>query len=436
MPRIGLVNGARVPQLVNRGAAGLLHKVDDADVELPPLPESGRADNVRCQGVVLPLDRLRPDPNNCRLHGDRNMHAIKGSLILFGQCSPLTVRADNMMIAAGNGRWRAMKELGWTKAAVSIIPMTDTEFAAYSLADNRTAELASWNLETMKRMEALVSGGGGHMLGWTDEEIMALRRRGERASNPDVAYPKPSEPVSRPGDLWLLGRHRLLCGDATDGADVARLLGGRRPGLCVTDPPYGVDYDPIWRGQMAGRPTNALGLVTGDMVMDWTPAFRLVPSQVIYCWHACWFTGEVAGHLRDCGFVIRYQIIWGKTRINFGRGHYHWQHEPCWYAVRPGGTARWCGGRKESTLWTVAPNLRSETGHCAQKPVECMARPIANHDFAEVYDPFVGSGTTLIAAEQAGRRCFAMDLDPGYVDVCVERWQEFTGQKAKRKPPA
>ncbi len=212
-----------------------------------------------------------------------------------------------------------------------------------------------------------------------------------------------------------------------------RLLGGSIPFLMVTDPPYGVNYDPEWRNQAGLCETERTGTVTNDDRVDWTAAYQLFPGTVAYVWHAGRYAAEFTTHLHHVGLQIRAQIIWRKPRFAISRGAYHWAHEPCWYSVREGSSSKWCGDRSQSTVWDIEACADDEaTRHGTQKPVECMGRPIRNHGTREdsVYDPFVGSGTTLIAAERLQRTCFAMELDPGYVDVVVRRWEKATGEQA------
>jgi DNA modification methylase len=201
----------------------------------------------------------------------------------------------------------------------------------------------------------------------------------------------------------------------------------------VTDPPYGVEYDPAWRQRagIAGAGT-ATGKVLNDDQADWREAWALFPGDVAYVWHAGLFAGTVADSLAACDFVLRSQIIWAKSQMVMSRGDYHWHHEPCWYAVRKGKTGHYAGDRKQTTLWQIPKPAKSETGHGTQKPVECMRRPIENNSSPgqAVYEPFSGSGTTLIAAEMTGRSCHAIELNPAYVDVAVLRWQAFAGQQA------
>jgi len=231
------------------------------------------------------------------------------------------------------------------------------------------------------------------------------------------------------GQGWTIrcaGSHRLLCGDATSEQDVGRLLDGARPQLMVTDPPYGVNYNPRWRSDsdapsMRGGKTRRKGTVANDHLADWTDAWKLSPASVAYVWHASVFAATVAVNLQSAQFDIRAQIVWRKPTLVISRGHYHYQHEPCWYAVRRGKSASWIGDRKQSTVWDVPLKDDEEAGgHGTQKPTQCMLRPIANHR-GNVLDPFVGSGTTIVAAERLKRGCFAMEIDPTYCAVVLER---------------
>jgi DNA modification methylase len=248
----------------------------------------------------------------------------------------------------------------------------------------------------------------------------------------------PEHVVTRAGDLWTLGTHRVLCGDATSAAGVACLFGSASPALMVTDPPYGVEYDPGWRDRAGLGKTRQSGAVANDDKVDWTAAYKLFPGDVAYVWHAGVHGSAVAAGLEAAGFRIRAQIIWAKQHFALSRGDYHWQHEPCWYAVREGKSSRWSGNRAQSTLWQVTNlnpfggSTEKATGHGTQKPVEVMRRPIANNSVrgAIVYDPFLGSGTTLIAAETTDRSCYGLEIDPAYVDVIVRRWQQLTGKSA------
>lgn len=265
--------------------------------------------------------------------------------------------------------------------------------------------------------------------------------------DPDDVPEFEEETQIKRGDLFVLGDHRLLCGDATKAEDVAQLLAGAEPRLLVTDPPYGVQLDPTWRDGVYNKlGPGALPYMTeghgnrtlsNDTIADWSPVYALVPSiEVAYVWHAGVFACEVGDGLKSIGFEIRSQIIWVKTMFAMGRGAYQWQHEPCWFAVRKGKTADWIGDHKLSTTWELASpksimggSTEDKFDHPAQKPIECMQRPLEHHR-GDVYEPFLGSGTTLIAAERLGRRCYAMEIDPRYVAVAIKRWETFTGRTA------
>jgi DNA modification methylase len=204
-----------------------------------------------------------------------------------------------------------------------------------------------------------------------------------------------------------------------------------KPTLLVTDQPYGVQYDPEWRKRAGVNNSNRMGKVRNDDRSDWREAWALFPGDVAYVWHGALHASTVSDSLESCGFEIRSQIVWAKPSLVMGRGHYHWQHEPCWYAVR--GTGHWNGDRKQSTLWHIENrNQDAETVHSTQKPVECMRRPIANNSSPgqAIYEPFSGSGTTIIACEKEARIALAIELEPAYMDVAVIRWQNFTGKQA------
>jgi DNA modification methylase len=233
--------------------------------------------------------------------------------------------------------------------------------------------------------------------------------------------------------VWILGKHRIVCGDCTDQGTVDKALNGVKPHLMVTDPPYGVEYNPAWRAEAGVNKNKAkMGKVLNDDRADWREAWALFPGDVAYVWHASLFTREVLDSLEACGFKHRSMIIWSKDRFTLGRGDYHWQHEPAWYVVKDGKTGHYAGGRSQSTVWTIPARDDKGVGHGTQKPVECMKRPIENNSSPgqAVYEPFSGSGTTIIAGEMTGRCVHAIELNPAYVDVAVKRWQDFTGKQA------
>ena len=387
-----------------------------------------------------PLARLQPYAKNAKVHGADQVAKIAASMAEFGWTVPCLVAEDGELIA-GHGRVLAAAQLGLSEAPVIVLGhLTEAQRRAYRLADNKLTELGTWDeaLLSAELRDLLADDYDLSLVGFSDGELDALLAGGTpldgvgRESEDEIPE-APEDPVTRPGDLWILGDHRLLCGDATVASDVERLLGPVKPLLMVTDPPYGVHYDPTWRNKAGAAVTNRTGKVLNDDRADWREAWALFPGDVAYVWHGALHAAVVAESLEAAGFNIRSQIIWAKDRLVLSRGDYHWQHEPCWYAVRKTGKGHWAGDRKQTTLWQIAHRDQdAETVHGTQKPVECMRRPILNNSSPgqAVYDPFMGSGTTLIAAETTGRICHGIELNPAYVDVAVDRWQQFTGEAA------
>ena len=382
-----------------------------------------------------PVGDLIPYARNARTHSEAQVALIAGSIREFGFTNPVLVDGGNGIIA-GHGRLMAAQKLGLvTVPVIELAHLSEAQKRAYILADNRLAEQAGWDSDLLAlELGDLRDLGVDVMeLGFEAGEIDALFRAAEADPREEVVPEVPDVPVSRPGDLWLLGPHRLLCGDATDAGAVERLLGGVVPHLMITDPPYGVDYDPAWRNAAGLSETRRTGKVLNDHRADWREAWAHFPGDVAYVWHGALHATTVAESLVATGFAIRSQIIWAKERLVLSRGDYHWQHEPCWYAVRTKAKGHWSGDRKQTTLWQIpSRDQDAATIHGTQKPVECMRRPILNNSSPgqAVYEPFSGSGTSIIAAETTGRCCHAVELDPAYVDVAVLRWQAFTGEAA------
>jgi len=399
-------------------------------------------DNLRIE--KRPVEALLPYARNARTHSDAQVAQIAASMVEFGWTNPVLVDGANGIIA-GHGRVMAARKLGLEMIPViELAHLSETQKRAYILADNKIALNAGWDEEMLRvELDALREADFNLAItGFDAEELKAFFD-----CEPDAAGCEPSErdedvpevqdeAVSVPGDVWLLGAHRLMCGDATAATDVEKLLSGAAPHLMVTDPPYGVEYDPEWRNEAGISNTGRTGRVLNDDRADWREAWSLFPGDVAYVWHAGLFAATVQASLEACDFVVRSQIIWAKPKLVLSRGHYHWQHEPCWYAVRKGATGHWEGGRDKTTLWSIdAREEDSKTAHGTQKPLLCMLLPVLNNSVKgdAVYEPFSGSGTTLIACEKSGRVCLAMELNPAYVDVTVRRWQNFTGMKAARE---
>jgi DNA modification methylase len=397
---------------------------------------------------------LTRDPRNARTHSAEQIEQIAASIRKFGWTSPALIVGS--IIYAGNGRHEAAEliyslgerihiapgaERGGAVLPEGTMPVIDCtgwsedERRAYALSDNQLALNAGWDEDRLRQELAALTANSFEIaiIGFDSKALDALFKGGEQEADPEEVPDVEPVAVSRPGDLWILGNHRIVCGSSTDAETVAALLGDDQPHLMVTDPPYGVNYDASWREEARiNRKGAATGKVLNDDNADWREAWALFKGDVAYIWHAGAHTHTVADSLIATGFEMRSQIIWAKQQMVMSRGDYHWQHEPCWYAVRKGRPGHYDGGRKQTTIWSIDKPHRSETGHSTQKPVECMQRPMENNskrgDF--VYEPFSGSGTSIIAGEISDRRVLAVELSPQYVDLAVRRWEQFTHREA------
>lgn len=391
----------------------------------------------------VPIDQVKPYERNPRNNAGA-IEKVASSLREFGWQQPIVVDKEFVVIA-GHTRLAAAKSLGMDHVPVLVASdLSPEQVKAFRITDNRVGEEAEWNFDLLKlELEELRLGEFDlSLIGFDTAELAGIMLTTEGESDPETVPDAPVVPVTMRGDVWLLGRHRLVCGDSTDADDVAAALDGAKPHLMVTDPPYGVEYDADWRNRAARNSpgmgnrhigAGAVGKVSNDDRADWTDAWKLSPCDVAYVWHAGRHASEVQNSIEAAGFEIRCQIIWAKQQFAIGRGDYHWKHEPCWYAVRKGKPGHWAGDRKQTTVWEIDKPQKSETGHSTQKPIECMRRPIENNSKPgdAVYEPFSGSGTTIIAAEMTGRICHALELSPEYCDVAVKRWQDFTKKKAR-----
>ena len=402
-----------------------------------------------------PIDRPKDYPKNARKWSGQAIEKVASSIDEFGWRQPVVVDANDVIVI-GHLRRAAGRFLGLTEVPVHVAKdLTPAQIRGLRLADNRTNQEASWD-EELLAVELAELNDLDFDLGLTGfdvHELDSLLRDPMDDEKANQAPPLPDVAATKPGDLWLCGGHRLLCGDATSAQDVARLLAERKPRLMVTDPPYGISLDSEWRDRarlnscgpaepsylkkrVAGHTETS---ISGDTRADWSEAFEHVPSlEIIYQWHASVHSSVVLAGLLRLDFLYPQQIIWNKGRTVLTRTHYWYQHEPCWYVRKK--NAPWFGKAGEnSTIWdSPSPKFimggsdETKHDHPTQKPVELMRRPILNHTKrAElVYDPFLGSGTTLAAAELTERICCGIELDPKYVDVIVERWQQLSDQDA------
>jgi DNA modification methylase len=381
---------------------------------------------------TVAITSLRLDPNNARKHDDKNLAAIKGSLSRFGQQKPLVVTADGTVVA-GNGTLEAAKALGWDEIAVVRSALPEQDLTAFALADNRSAELAAWDNEILtKTLRALEDDGFPIAdIGFDDFDLSAPPPEG--LTDPD-AVPENVETRCKPGDLWILGNHRLLCGDSTNVQHVERLMGGEKADMLFTDPPYGVNYE---GGHFHSGDVNVVRkrekLAADDTAAIYSEVIPLVPQFVdgpCYTWFAGTKPLELYSAVAQVGHVHAL-IIWHKINATYAamNAQYKQRHEPCLYWKPKGSTLRWIGPSNECTLWEMKRDGRNDL-HPTQKPVELAERAINNHTAKTCLDLFLGSGSTLIACEKTNRRCFGMEIDAKYCDVVLSRWEQFTGKKA------
>jgi DNA modification methylase len=411
----------------------------------------------------VPIDQLRPDPANPRRISEEELDALERSIRQFGFVEPVLARREDATVIGGHQRLLAARRLGLTSVPVIWLDLSAEQARLLGLALNKIS--GSWDDALLARLLADLQATPDldlSLSGFGEDEIKDLlrsletREKREQVESFDLdeALAEATRvPRAKPGDLWLLGDHRLLCGDSTNPDVVARLLDGAEPKLLATDPPYGVSLDGSWRD----RVYNALGpaektymrgkgarntTMSGDTRVDWSEAFELVPSLAVgYIWHAGVHAAEVAAGLERIGFEIVAQVIWDKGLFAMGRSWYHWSHEPCWVVRKKGAKVRFLGTRDQATIWhapspkmIMAGSNEPRLDHPTQKPLVLFETPIRNHlkGGEALYEPFCGSGTALIAAERCGVRAYALEIDPIYVDVALARWQRFSGSTAER----
>jgi DNA modification methylase len=386
------------------------------------------------------INSLKLWDKNPRSIKENRFNELKKSITELGFNDVLKITEDGTVIG-GNMRLRALQELGWTDVPVVVTTAkTDAEILRIALRDNeefgyyeeeQVAELALAYLDPLELETFELHLGKPTKLNLLTDKF-----------GPEIEEDEPPEVdesnvVSKLGEIYQLGRHRLMCGDSTNSDDVDMLYANNQPILMVTDPPYGVELDQSWRDKALGDKALGKGnknIVSNDDRADWTEAWGLAKTDVAYVWHASSFADVVAQSLRSVGYDIVQQIIWNKSIMVMGRSDYHFKHEPCWYAVKHGRPHNWQGDRKQTTVWEAkSPNHimagsdEDKTAHPTQKPVSIMARPVKNNSKQGdlVYDPFLGSGSTLIACERTGRICYGMELDPKYCDVIRKRYTKL-----------
>jgi DNA modification methylase len=427
-------------------------------------------------------DQLLANPANWRVHPKAQQDALAGALDQVGWVQQVLVNRRSGFVVDGHARVALALSRGEPTVPVLYVDLEPEEEALVLATLDPISAMAGRDEEKLRSLLAEITVDDAGLLALLGD----LKGNDPKAglTDPDEVPEPPAEPYVKPGELWRLGDHRILCGDATNAEDVAQLLDGAAPTLLATDPPYGVQLDQTWRDGVYNGPRKRVkgwGVVAGaekpymmrdapdgqpededgprprrghhtaghrntsismDTRADWSEAFALVPSlQVGYVWYASVHTLEVLQGLLAIGFEVASQIIWDKGLFSVGRSWYHWAHEPCVVVRKPGVPNLFIGERDQATIWRAPSPKRIGGGskehkedHPTQKPVLLSEIPIRNHlrPGEAVYEPFSGSGTTLVAAETLGRRCYAMELDPKYVQVAIERWRNFTGRVAER----
>jgi DNA modification methylase len=390
-----------------------------------------------------PLTALHLDPRNPRQHDKRQISQIAKSIQSFGFNVPILVDKDNKILA-GHGRYLASQKLGLSEVpTIQLEHLTEAQARAFAIADNRLTDTSVWNdrllAEQLCELSKVDLSFDIEAIGFTLDEI-ELRIEGlEIDSGPDKddnlpELPK-APPINKPGDLWQLGPHRLLCGDSTIPADVERLMNGQMAAMCFTDPPYNVDYANTLKDKERGtdRPilNDDLGEAFGAFLLAVCINIIAVTFGAIYI---CMSSSEL--HTLYTAFtkasgVWSTFIIWIKQTFTLGRADYQRQYEPILYGRSPSGKRHWCGARDQGDVWFFDKPVKNDL-HPTMKPIKLVMRALRNSSErgSIVFDPFLGSGTTLIAAERTGRVCYGIELDPAYADCCVRRWQEHTGEQA------
>jgi DNA modification methylase len=389
---------------------------------------------------MVAVDALIPYARNARTHSDTQVAQIAASIAEFGWTNPILIDGERGLIA-GHGRLLAARKLELQEVpAIELAHLTPEQKKAYILADNKLAENAGWDAELLKLELAELKAADFDMelMGFSNKELdefLGMDEEGGGLTEDDAIPETPVDPVSMPGDLWILGNHRLLCGDSTVLADVEHLMGGQLADMAFTDPPYNVDYGNSAKDKIRGKDRRILNDALGDgfykFLYDACLNLLLVTKGACY---VCMSSSELHTLQKawlDAGGKWSTFVIWAKNTFTLGRADYQRQYEPILYGWKQGSEHFWCGDRDQSDIWNYN-KPRVNDLHPTMKPVELVERAIKNSSKSRdiVLDLFGGSGTTMIACEKTSRYARLMELDPKFVDVIVKRWEDYTGQKA------
>jgi DNA modification methylase len=391
---------------------------------------------------LLLVSSLIPYARNSRTHSDEQVTQIAASIREFGFTNPVLIDANGTIIA-GHGRVLAAKKLGLIEVpCLRLGHLTPSQIRAYVIADNKIALNAGWDDEMLKAelLTLQEEGFNTDLTGFSDDELNALLtvETVEGETDPDEVPEPPVEPITKLGDIWILGNHRLMCGDSTSIDSVNRLMGGEHANLLLTDPPYNVAYE--------GKTEDALTIQNDSMGNESFAQFLrdaystadtvMKEGAVFYIWHAPSEVYNFSKAVFEVGWKLRQCLIWNKNALILGRQDYHWKHEPCLYGWKEGAAHYWGSDRTQTTVLDFNKPRRNGE-HPTMKPVELFEYQIKNSSkpLDVVLDLFGGSGTTAIACEKTGRKARLMELDPKYCDVIVKRWEDFTGKKARLEKP-
>lgn len=385
--------------------------------------------------VYLDPHELTPYEHNTRKHTPEDIDQIKESIEANGFNDPIGIWGEKNLIVEGHGRQIAALEMGLDKVpCIRLDHLTETQRRDYAIRHNRTAELSGWDFGKLEEEIAALEIEGVDLSG-LKFELDGLNGGGIAESNivEDEPPEPPEAPIAKRGDIWQLGRHRLMCGDSTMVEDVQKLMDGQLADLLLTDPPYNVDYEGKTKDKLKIENDKQNDENFRQFLTDaFTAANNVMkPGAVFYIWHADREGYNFRGACKDAGWTVRQCLIWNKNAMVMGRQDYQWKHEPCLYGWKDGAGHLWASDRKQTTVIDYEKPQRNDI-HPTMKPVGLFDYQIKNNTKGGdiVLDLFGGSGTTVIACEQNGRTCYTMELDPRYVDAIVTRWENLTGKKA------
>ena len=378
----------------------------------------------------IPVGQLKPYEKNARKHEEYDVGQIAHSIEEYGFNDPIGIWGKENIIVEGHGRLLAAKKLGMDKVpCIRLDDLTDKQRREYAILHNKTAELSSWDFDLLAEDIGELDFSGFDIDWGFPADVDETEIVEDEAPEVDEEH----EPICKLGDIWQLGRHKLICGDSTDRATVERLMDGAKADLLLTDPPYNVAYQ--------GKTKDKLQIENDEMSKEQFTDFLISAFEVakdilkegssFYIWHASRSQREFENALNEAGLEVKQQLIWVKNSMVLGRQDYQWRHEPCFYGWKDGAAHNWYSDRKQtSVLEFDRPTANKD--HPTMKPIALISYEIKNSSKKDgiVFDGFGGSGSTLIACEQLNRVCYMAELDPKYCDVIIKRWENLTGQKA------